>query len=52
MPCGGVAVAMGVDEGEGARQTGVVVDYVGEVGEGFTAFVDGGEKGRGGEWGG
>ena len=38
-----------MQEGEGGREVGVVVDYVGEVGHGFSAFVHGGcEEGRGG----
>lgn len=41
VPGAGVAVAVGMDEDEGAGEIGVVVvgDDVGEVGEGFAAFV-------------
>jgi len=41
VPGSRVAVAVGVDEGEDGGQVRgvVVVDYVGEVGEGFAAFV-------------
>lgn len=39
VPGGEEARAVGMQEGEGGRQVGVIVDYVGEVGHGFSAFV-------------
>lgn len=39
------ARAMRVEEYEGRREVRVVVDYVGEVGHGFSAFVHGGCEG-------
>ena len=39
------ARAVGVQEYEGGWEVGVVVDYVGEVGHGFSAFVHGGCEG-------
>lgn len=53
VPGGEEARAVGMQEGEGGRQVGVVVDYVGEVGHGFPAFVHwrcqgGGVRGIGG----
>ena len=42
------AGAVRVDEDEGGREVGVVVDDVGEVGHGFSAFVHGGREGGGG----
>lgn len=42
VPGAWVAVAVRVDEDEGAGEVGVVVvcDYVGEIGQGFAAFVE------------
>ena len=48
VPGGEEAGAVGVDEGEGGGEVGVVVDDVGEVGHGFSAFVHGGCEGGGG----
>lgn len=45
VPGGEEAGAVGVEEDEGGGEVGVVVDYVGEVGHGFSAFVHGGRKG-------
>ena len=39
------AVAVGVEEEEDAGEVGVVVDYMGEVGHGFVAFVLGDDEG-------
>ena len=47
MPGGEEAGAVRVDEGEGRWKVGVVVDDVGEVGHGFSAFVHGGCEGGG-----
>lgn len=48
VPAAGVAVLVGVDEGDGVGEGVVVVDDVGEVGEGLAAFVAAGVQ-RGGE---
>lgn len=45
VPGGEEARAMRVEEYEGRREVGVVVDYVGEVGHGFSAFVHWGCEG-------
>lgn len=42
VPGGEETGAVGVEEGEGGGEGGVVVYYVGEVGHGFVAFVEGG----------
>ena len=42
VPGGEEAGAVGVEEGEGGGEGRVVVYYVGEVGHGFVAFVEGG----------
>ena len=42
VPGGEEAGAVGVQEGEGGGEVGVIVNYVGEVGHGFVAFVEGG----------
>ena len=42
VPGGEEAGAVGVQEGERRGQMGVVVYYIGEVGHGFVAFVEGG----------
>ena len=46
VPGGEEARAVGVQEREGRREAGVVVDDVGEVGHGLAAFVHGGGEGR------
>lgn len=46
VPCVAKAAAMRMDEGKGGGEGGVVVDYVGEVGHGFMAFVLRGCEGR------
>ncbi len=52
VPGGEEAGAVGVEECEGRGEGGVVVDYVGEVGHGFAAFVHGGREGGAGGVGG
>ena len=45
VPGGQEARAVGVEECEGRGEVGVVVDYVGEVGHGFSALVHWGCEG-------
>ena len=44
MPGGEEARAVGVEEDKGGREVGVVVDNVGEVGHGLSAFVHWGRE--------